>query len=201
MSPVTPIPNIVIGIFETTERSRQAVEELRAAGFPQDSISFVIRSQASKETNSSVVKDAEIGAAVGGVGGVLLSLAAVGPVVMAGPILGALGGAGLGAVAGGLVGALTKIGGPEPTAGKHAESARRGDAIVTVRVEDAEQEERAASIMERLGAVDRGYQGHDPGREPLSEDELRREREWRHGETRDAHDIAESLADSSHPIP
>lgn len=77
---------------------------------------MVIRPDASDQhaEHCDVIKDAEISAAAWSIGGTLLSLAAVGvpgagPVIAMGPILGALGGAGIGAVAGGLIGALTEI--------------------------------------------------------------------------------------------
>jgi hypothetical protein len=80
---------------------------------------------------SNVAGDAGIGAAIGGVGGLLLSFAGmaipgVGPVLAAGPIVAALGGAGLGAAAGGLIGVLTESGIPEDEAGLYAEGVRRG---------------------------------------------------------------------------
>jgi uncharacterized membrane protein len=192
MSPVTS--KIVVGVFGDAEQARRAVEELRRAGFHQDSISMLIRSTESERPaeSSKVLADAEIGAAAGGIGGVLLGLAAVavpgvGLVAAMGPILGGLGGAGIGAVAGGLIGSLTKIGVPHEKAQYYAESVRRGDAVVTVRT-DPEGAERALRIMDEQGALDidaraagwreRGWQGHNPGVEPLSEDELRREREF-----------------------
>ena len=105
-----------------------------------------------------------------------------------GPLLGALGGAGLGAVAGGLAGALTKTGVPEEESHYYAEGVRRGDAIVTVHATTASEAERALRIMNEAGAIDiagrvsswrhRGWTGHNPGAEPLSEEELRLEREF-----------------------
>jgi uncharacterized membrane protein len=193
MSPVTS--NTVVGVFNDADQARSAVTELRQAGFPQDSISMVIRSDGSDrqgEPTPDVIEDAEIGAAAGGIGGALFAFAAVavpglGPIMAIGPILGALGGASLGAVTGGLVGALTNLGVPEAKARDYAESVRRGDAIVTVRTDPAGVE-RALRIMNECGALDMGARaagwregglvGHNPGVEPLSEEELRREREY-----------------------
>lgn len=191
MSSVTS--KTVVGVFGSADQARNAIAALREAGFPQTSISFIMRSGEDKTIahESSVVKDAEIGAAVGGVGGVLIGLAAVaipgvGPVVVLGPALAALGGAGLGAVAGGLVGALTQAGVSREKAESYAESVRRGDAIVTVQAEE-HRAEMALRIMDGHGAIDieaprasenEQLSGQHPGVEPLSEDELRREREF-----------------------
>jgi len=199
MSPVTS--NTVVGVFKDADQARRAVAELRQAGFPQDSISMVMRSNESGVLEPNVMKDAEIGAAAGGIGGALFAFAAVavpglGPIMAIGPILGALGGASLGAVTGGLAGVLTNTGVPQEKAHDYAESIRRGDAIVTVRTDPAELE-RALRIMNECGALDMearaagwrasGFVGHNPGVEPLSEDELRREREYAAG----GHQVAE----------
>lgn len=218
----TAASNVVVGVFSDLEHARDAILKLREAGFSQDSISMVTRSaeenaaENAEHSNSNIATDAGIGAAAGGLGGILLSLAAlavpgVGMVVAAGPLVAALGGAGIGAVAGGLIGALTDVGVPEEDAHYYAEGVRRGDAVLTVRANTAADAERARNIMNDNGALDiasrvsswrtRGWEGHNPGNEPLSEDEVRREREhyagpreagttWPHQE---AHDIGESL--------
>ena len=195
----------VVGVFSNADQARSAVEELRQSSFPQDNISMVIRSDGSNQhgEQSEVIKDAEIGAAAGGIGGALLALAAVavpgiGPVLAMGPILGAVGGAGIGAVTGGLIGALTKVGVPQDRAHMYAESVRRGDAIVTVR-SDHTGAERALRIMHEFGALDidaraagwaseTGKERRHAGDEP--------DTQWPHDE---AHDIGEELVDTAAP--
>jgi hypothetical protein len=64
---------------------------------------------------------------------------------------------------------------------------RRGQVLVSVRT-DGTRADRARDILDQFGAVDvegrtkewrqRGWSGYDPGAEPLSADELRREREY-----------------------
>ena len=195
----TATSNVVVGVFSDLEQARDAILKLREADFSQDSISMVTRSagetaaENAGHSNSDIATDAGIGAAAGGLGGILLSLAAmavpgVGIVVAAGPLLAALGGAGIGAVAGGLIGALTDVGVPEEEAHYYAEGVRRGDAVVTVRANTVAYADRARNIMNDNGAVDiasrvsswrtRGWMGHNPGNEPLSEDEIKREREY-----------------------
>ena len=141
---------------------------------------------------SDVVADAGIGAAIGGVGGLLLSAAGlltlpvIGPVLAAGPIAAALTGAGVGAAAGGLIGALTEAGIPEEDAKYYAEGVRRGDVLVTVRTSgmladrarDILDQHHAVNVNERVSKwKERGWSGWTQAGQPLSEDELRRERE------------------------
>jgi uncharacterized membrane protein len=143
------------------------------------------------DKTSDVVADAGIGAAIGGVGGLLLSAAGmltipvIGPVLAAGPIAAALAGAGIGAAAGGLIGALTEAGIPEEDAKYFAEGVRRGDVLVTVKT-DGMLADRAREIMDLHHAVnvndrvsnwrERGWTGYDTNARPFSDDELRTER-------------------------
>jgi uncharacterized protein (TIGR02271 family) len=103
-------------------------------------------------------KGAGIGAAIGGLGGLLLGLGAlaipgIGPVVAAGPIVAALTGAGVGAVTGGIIGALVDLGIPEESAHIYAESVRRGNILVAAQVAD-DRVDAATRIMEREGLID-----------------------------------------------
>src|SRR5579864_6102682 len=99
--------NTVAGVFSDAKQASKAVMELRQEGFPEDSISMAVRTGESGGEPSETIKDAEAGAFLGGVGGALFGFATamvpgVGPVLALGPLLAALGGAGVGAVAGGL---------------------------------------------------------------------------------------------------
>jgi uncharacterized membrane protein len=95
---------------------------------------------------------------VGGLGGLLLGLAAlaipgIGPVIAAGPLGAALLGAGLGTVSGGIIGALVDIGVAEQEARDYAEALRRGGTVVAVKTEGL-MIDRAIEIMEQHGAID-----------------------------------------------
>ncbi len=220
----------VVGVFDQVSDAKSVVHDLESAGFSRDDISIIANKNVSgrenaagtgdadpaitTDTGTNLATDAGIGAALGGVGGLLLSFAGlaipgVGPVLAAGPIIAALSGAGIGAVAGGMIGALTESGVPQEEAHYYAEGVRRGHVLVAVRTDDS-QAEHAREVMDRHGAVDvegrvsnwrdRGWQNYSPGAEPLSADELRREREYssavkrQAGEwTREAHDIGTSL--------
>ena len=197
----------VVGVFDNIRDAKSAVSALENAGFSRDDISVIANKNATAaydtadetpgndvktDKASSVASDAGIGAALGGVGGLLWSFAAlaipgVGPVLALGPLAAALGGAGIGAVAGGIIGALTESGIPESEAQNYAEVVRRGQVLVSVRTDSA-RADRARDVLDQYEPVDvedrsaawkqRGWSGYDPGAEPLSEDELRREREY-----------------------
>ena len=156
----------VIGTYNNLETAVTVVEELVNAGFHRNSIS-VIANDADKRYASYVdhdgdlddtAKGAGIGAAIGGLGGLLLGLGAlaipgIGPVIAAGPIAAALAGAGIGAVTGGVIGALIDLGVPEESAHMYAESVRRGNVLVAAQVSDNKVND-ASRIMQRNGLVD-----------------------------------------------
>jgi hypothetical protein len=197
----------VIGVFHSMDEAQRAFDDLQSQGFTRDEISFVANKASTSEwtertqreavvkaddKSADVAADAGIGAAVGGVGGLLLSFAGaavpgIGPVLAAGPIIAALGGAGVGAAAGGLIGVLVEGGVPEEDAAYYAEGVRRGGILITV-IARGERADRAAEILDRHGAVDiddrvsewrsRGWTTHDPAAAPLTSDEIRREREY-----------------------
>ena len=195
----------VVGVFDTMDDAQNAVRQLESAGVSRDNVSVIANKNVSGYENAagtdtgvkpteagSVATDAGIGAALGGVGGLLLSFAGlaipgVGPILAAGPIVAALSGAGIGAVAGGLIGALTESGIPEDEAHAYAEGVRRGHILVTAKVDDSVAA-RASQILDSHGALDvqdrasnwreRGWTGYNSGAEPLSSDEIRREREY-----------------------
>jgi hypothetical protein len=192
----------VVGVFNSVQDAQTAVRELESAGVPRSDISVVANKNAvgydtmdsvDRDKASDVVADAGIGAAIGGVGGLLLSAAGaltipvIGPVLAAGPIAAALTGAGIGAAAGGLVGALTETGVPEEHARYYAEGVRRGDVLVTVKAQHG-REDDVCDILDRNHAVDvdervenwreRGWTGWRDDQKPFNEDEFRRERSY-----------------------
>jgi len=148
---------------------------------------------ADRDKASDVVADAGIGAAIGGVGGLLLSAAGaltipvIGPILAAGPIAAALTGAGIGAAAGGLIGALTESGIPEEDARYYAEGVRRGDVLVTVKAERG-RADVVSDILDRHNAVDvddrvqnwkdRGWTGYSNDATPFTDEEFRQERSY-----------------------
>jgi hypothetical protein len=190
----------IVGVFNSVQDANAAVRELEAQGISRDEISVVANKNAAgydsmedRDKTSDVVADAGIGAAIGGVGGLLLSAAGaltipvIGPILAAGPIAAALTGAGIGAAAGGLIGALTESGVPEEDAKYYAEGVRRGDVLVTVKA-DGSKADRVSDILDGHNAVDvddrvnnwrnRGWSGWNDTAKPYSSDELRSERSY-----------------------
>lgn len=192
----------VVGVFNSVGDAQAAVRDLEAQGISRDEISIVANKNAvgydtmdaaDRDKASDVVADAGIGAAIGGVGGLLLSAAGaltipvIGPILAAGPIAAALTGAGIGAAAGGLIGALTESGVPEEHARYYAEGVRRGDVLVTVRTDNS-RTDSVCDIMDAHNAVDvddrvrnwkdRGWDGYRDDATPYDPDELKRERTY-----------------------
>ena len=164
----------VTALYDTYDSAVSAVDALEAAGIPYSDISMVSNNADNryhKDRPTHAVEDAGkgagIGAAVGGVGGLLtglglLAIPGVGPVVAAGWLVasaaGAVTGAVVGGAAGGLVGALTGAGVPERDANFYAEGVRRGGTLVTARVDDA-RAAMAREILQRYKAVDPARRG------------------------------------------
>jgi hypothetical protein len=193
----------IVGIFSSVQDAQRAAHDLENAGISRSDISVVASknvvgfdnlnesSTSTSSKTSDVVADAGIGAAIGGVGGLLLSAAGmmtlpvIGPVLAAGPIVAALTGAGVGAAAGGLIAALTEAGIPEEDAEHYAEGIRRGDVLVSVHARPGEAQ-RISDIMDSAGAVDvdsrlkdwkqEGWTGYSPASRPYSADEIKRQR-------------------------
>lgn len=197
----------VVGVFNSVSDAQGAVRELESEGISRSDISLVANKNAvgydtmdagDRDKASDVVADAGIGAAIGGVGGLLLSAAGaitipvIGPILAAGPIAAALAGAGIGAAAGGLIGALTESGVPEEDAKYYAEGVRRGDVLVTVKAQGT-RADHVSDVLDRHNAVDvddrvgnwreRGWSGYSNEATPYTEDQLREERGYYAGNT------------------
>jgi stress response protein YsnF len=196
----------VVALYDDFASAEAAVKDLADSGFSRDDISLVANdtdrearertgyTDSGEHTGRDAAKGAGAGAAVGGIGGLLVGLAALaipgaGPVLAAGPLGAALVGAGVGAVAGGLIGALTDMGVPEEDARHYSEGVRRGGTLVAVAAPDTKAE-RAIDIMERHRPVDieararqwrsSGWAGYDENAAPYSADQISSDREqWR----------------------
>ena len=117
----------VYGIYNSCEAAESAVDRLTAASFRNEDISVLLQDNVGtkdfaheKHTKAPEGTAAGVlaGGAIGGTLGALIGLGALaipglGPLIAAGPIIGALTGLGSGGVVGGIIGALIGLGIPE----------------------------------------------------------------------------------------
>lgn len=154
----------VIAVFSNERVAREAVDDLRRAGFDKE-ISILARDKGRQEGEAAgggltmgIEGDTGIaeGVTTGGVLGGLAGLAAgagalvvpgLGPLVAAGPIAGLLSGAATGGVAGGLL----DWGIPEAEGRRYEEDVRQGKILVSVRCSE-DRAEQAARILRNHGA-------------------------------------------------
>lgn len=150
----------LVTTFDDAREAERVVQALHEAGFARDDLGWVAKTAkgetvahgADTSVSGSALEGAGVGAALGGLAGLLIGFAAlavpgIGPVVAAGPLVTALTGAGVGALSGGVVDALVHLGVPTDLAKRHADHVARGGALVTVTVDDDEDEARALAIF------------------------------------------------------
>lgn len=200
----------VTALFDHISQARAAVGDLIDNGYNRADINLVANAAADEYARyfddegryrddlvaldttpgEGARKGAGIGAAVGGLGGLLmgiglLAIPGVGPALAAGPIVSALVGAGIGAASGGLMGALVNSGVPEDDASTYAEGVRRGGTLVTLAVAD-DQVDAVEAILGRHDPVDiherverwrdAGWTDYDPTAAPYTVDQIHEER-------------------------
>jgi hypothetical protein len=202
--------HIITRLFDNFRDAEHAVIELERAGVPHGDISLVshrgdpghanarVRAPRDHTANEAAVRDAGVGAALGGVigagGGVLaglglLAIPGLGPVVAAGWLASAavtaVAGGAILAGAGGIVGALTHAGVSQQEADVYAESVRRGGTLVSAKVDNDHLVAANAAlgrvpyvdIAERGAAYRReGWTRFDPDAPDYTEAEIEQER-------------------------
>ncbi|MBA2587289.1 MAG: hypothetical protein H0U98_01560 [Alphaproteobacteria bacterium] len=142
------------------------------------------------DRSEGAVTGGGLGAIAGGVAGVAAGLGAlaipgIGPVVAAGWLASLAAGAVAGGATGGIIGALVESGTSKENAELYAEALRRGGAVVTAKVPDAEETKYAAimdtsafDIASRETAYrSSGWKGYDPAAPSYDTDQVRKERE------------------------
>lgn len=157
----------IVGLFDDFTAAVNTAPDLVSAGIAREDISVVAHDTKGEFANfqpaaeaTTTEKSAGAGAAIGGIAGLLLgpgslAIPGVGPIIAAGPLVGALVGATLGAATGGLLGAFHEVGVPVEEARYHIEGLRRGGTVLTVKVAD-NRVDRAVEILKRHRAVDIG---------------------------------------------
>jgi hypothetical protein len=165
MSPTHSSP-AVVGVFETRDQAREAVTELRRAGFRENEIGVLSRAPEGEAPDSASATDpthtrweegSGIGAAAGAVTGTGLGLAVaaglipgVGPVIAGGTLMALLASAGAGAAVGTVLGALIGLGIPEEESRFYESEFAAGRTLVTVRAGSRNAD--AWQILSRHGA-------------------------------------------------
>jgi hypothetical protein len=178
----------IVRLYDHHDEAANGVQELRKAGIPERDISIITRD----DRVSAAAKGAEIGAAAGGLIGLLTGLGLVavpgiGPAVATGWLAAALAGAAAGGWVGGAVGVLSEAGVSGEEAHHIAECLRRGATLVATRVPESERR-RYEAILDR-GAIDlklriaayrqSGWTSFDPNAAPYAPEDIARERQQR----------------------
>ena len=157
-------PETVVVVFEDRERARQAIEDLKRAGFTEDQLGVVARDKETRETvGEGTGSKAGEGAAVGGAAGLGLGalwgagivaglVPGIGPAIAGGTLGVVLSSAAAGGALAGVVGALVGLGIPEEEARYYEDEFKRGRILVTVKAPGRQDEAR--SILQRWGAYD-----------------------------------------------
>ncbi|WP_439575318.1 hypothetical protein [Phreatobacter sp.] len=164
------MPHTVSSLFRTYAEAAEAVERLRAAGFPDRAMSLLSndptmdRSELAPyqpheepEDGDAVATGAGVGVLAGGAAGAVaglgvLAIPGAAPLVAAGWLASTLAGASAGGVAGGLIGALTSAGVTEDEARAYGEGLKRGGTFVVVRVSRSDAGDRAVDILSEVSA-------------------------------------------------
>ncbi len=158
----------VYGIYSSVSQAEHAVDVLIEAGFMSQNISVLLPDQQSTrdfahEKDTKAPEGATVGTTAGGVVGGTLGLLAgigaiaipgVGPLIAAGPIMGALAGLGVGGAIGGIVGALVGMGIPEYEAKRYEGRLKKGGVLLSVHCSTSDQVDRAEKELKNTGAED-----------------------------------------------
>jgi len=158
----------VFGIYPNTTTAESAVARLLAAGFSNNDVSVLMsdvggtkdfaHQKATKAPEGTAV-GVTTGGVVGGTLGLLagigaLAIPGVGPLIAAGPIMGALAGLGVGGAVGGLVGALVGMGIPEYEAKRYEGRVKDGGVLLSVHCDTSNEISRAKDLLKKTGADD-----------------------------------------------
>jgi hypothetical protein len=156
------------GIYSSRATAEAAVDQFTAAGFSHQDVSVLMSdNQGSKEfateKNTKAPEGTTTGVGVGGaIGGTLgllagigaLAIPGVGPLIAAGPIMGALAGLGVGGAVGGIVGALVGMGIPEYEAKRYEGRVKDGGILLSVHCDSSDEISRAKDLLKATGAED-----------------------------------------------
>ncbi|MDZ4710926.1 MAG: hypothetical protein SGI89_01210 [bacterium] len=157
-SPQSTEPGLLTGMFNDRGTTERSYNTLRERGYSDEDINMIMTDETrtkyfkdgETEVGTKAMEDSGKGAAIGGtVGAVAGVIAALGTsllipglgLVIAGPIIAGLAGAGAGGIAGGLIGALIGAGVPEERAKLYESGVKDGKIIMGVRPKNKEDAE------------------------------------------------------------
>ncbi len=148
---MTTTHRTVYGAFRSREEAQRVIEDFQKRGFRDEAISFVdgareedmglirrIDTRAEEGTGYGLAAGAGIGGIVGALAGIglgAIAIPGIGGLLVAGPLLTALGGVSIGSAVGGIVGALIGHGIPEDEAIVAEQHLRQGRPLVIVRAD------------------------------------------------------------------
>ena len=158
----------VFGIYSTAGSAEAAVDRLIAQGFTNSDISVLLpddestrafahekATKAPEGTATGVTTGGVIGGTLGLLAGIgALAIPGVGPLIAAGPIMGALAGLGVGGAVGGIVGALVGMGIPEYEAKRYEGAVKDGGTLLSVHCDTSGEIDSAKAILKDSGARD-----------------------------------------------
>jgi hypothetical protein len=173
----------VFGIYPTAAAAEASVDRLLAVGFTNSSISVLLpddessrafahekHTKAPEGTATGVTAGGAIGGTLGLLAGIgALAIPGVGPLIAAGPILGALAGLGVGGAVGGIVGALIGMGIPEYEAKRYEGRVKGGGTLLSVHCDTGDQITIAKATLRESGAEDIASTSETPS--PIPEKE------------------------------
>ena len=158
----------VYGIYPSRTTAEDAVDRLLASGFRNEDISVLLQDNAGTKdfahkkdtkapegTTTGVVTGGVIGGTLGLLAGIgALAIPGVGPLIAAGPIMGALAGIGSGGVVGGMIGALVGMGIPEYEAKRFEGRIKSGGILLSVHCDNSDWVGKAKDLLKQTGAED-----------------------------------------------
>jgi hypothetical protein len=156
----------VFGLYGTRRQVENAVDELKAQGFRNTDVSVLFSenvgtkdfahekgTKAPEGLATGATSGAVVGGALGWLAGIgALAIPGVGPLIAAGPIIGALTGVGVGGAVGGIAGGLIGLGIPEYEAKRYEGRIKNGNILLSVHADDSEWTNKAERILKDTGA-------------------------------------------------
>jgi len=155
----------VFGIFYDKEHADRSVERLTASDFAADDVSILApnvlgskdlahdRDARAGNSTAVVTSSVAVGGTLGLVAGIgALAIPGVGPLLAAGPMLGALAGMGVGGAVGGAIDAVDAVGPPDLAAKRYEGHIEEGGILVTVHCDTHDEIARAKDLLAQTGA-------------------------------------------------